>query len=603
MANKFVRNLIFTSGSSTARMSYFLKMMYEFIGFCIWGGASTGTPGFGALAGSTTIAVASNGVSLPTGTINVASTAAAPNSGTIFVHTSTGTHAVTYTGKTGSSFTGCTGGNGTMSTGNVINTLASTTVPANTLGCTTIIAAGSNGVSLPAGTINVISTATFPASGTIYVYTNQGTQTVTYTGVTSTSFTGCSGGIGTMSTGNNVTSNSLMTLGSDGYTNATTEFRMDGYHDFYASGIPFTSNMVGKQLVMWKPGSNSSEDSIYNIIAFKNPSNIVINVNNGGTPSIAADGYRPSLTTRSSINYRVIDVGVAGAATGIADGNFIIFQVDPTGVNTGQAVAQLQLIIAAGPSGTNQQLNYNMSPNGSWTGTAFGIDASGVRTPNTSSAGATYQNQNLVSNGTMTTTLIGDKDFLIIYGKDSAHGSSAGFVNHWEIPERLYTQTQDPNPFTVLINGYNATPASTQAFNSTATNHSYGGGFVMRCNDGVYRLHRTAVRTLSGDGNPGGFSGGSATSVRQPGNTLTDIRIGANFRTGALVNSNGILCLPGVVGQYSLSRARLRRITFANSFMVLFTRFGSPVQDWLLVTQGVAIPWDKTVLPLTIFPF
>jgi hypothetical protein len=67
----------------------------------------------------------------------------------------------------------------------------------------TTIAAGSNGVSLPQATLNVASTAGFPSSGTLHVFTTSW-QTVTYTGVTGTSFTGCSGGTGVMSTGNNV---------------------------------------------------------------------------------------------------------------------------------------------------------------------------------------------------------------------------------------------------------------------------------------------------------------------------------------------------------------------------------------------------------------
>lgn len=596
MAHKFVRNLVFTSGSTTARMSYFLKTMYEFWGFCVYGGSSPGTPGFGAFAGSTTIAAGSNGASLPQATINVVTTAAAPNSGTIFVHTSTGAHAVTYTGKTATSFTGCSGGTGTMSTGNVVNSFAATNVPGNTIGCATIIASGSNGVSLPQTTINVVSTTTFPTSGTIYVYTNQGTQTVTYTGITTTSFTGCTGGAGTMSTGNNVTSNSLLTLGTDGYTNATTIYRLDGYTDFYATNIQFTSNMVGKQLVMWKPGSNSSEDGIYNIIAFKDPNNIVINVNNGGTPSGAVDGYRPSVTTRSSINYRVIDIGVAGAATGIADGSHMIFQIDPTGVNTGQATAQLQLIVAS----TNQQLNYNISPNGSWTGTAFGIDASGTRTPNLAAGGSSQQLQNTTSAGTMTTTMIGDKDFMVGYGRDSNHGNSTGFHWHWEIPERLYTQAQDPNPFAVQINGYQN--AANPQFSSVATTYGYGGGFVMRGNDGVYRNWRTTVKALIGDGDSDRMFGIFNTFSRPPGNTLSDFRAGANQWTGTLVNSSGFLTLPGVAGQYSLVRARLRKVRFANSFMKTFTRF-SANSDWMLLTQGIAVPWDKTVMPLTLFPF
>ncbi len=79
---------------------------------------------------------------------------------------------------------------------------------------TTSIAAGSNNVSLPASTINVASTEGFhpgiqddpnisiPAIG---VQTSPTTfTTVTYTGTTATSFTGCSGGTGTMVTGNQV---------------------------------------------------------------------------------------------------------------------------------------------------------------------------------------------------------------------------------------------------------------------------------------------------------------------------------------------------------------------------------------------------------------
>ncbi|MDB4278137.1 hypothetical protein N9917_00905, partial [Deltaproteobacteria bacterium] len=65
----------------------------------------------------------------------------------------------------------------------------------------TAIAAGSNGASLPQATINVGDTTGFPASGTVYVLTDGGLQTVTYTGTTATTFTGCSGGSGVMSTG------------------------------------------------------------------------------------------------------------------------------------------------------------------------------------------------------------------------------------------------------------------------------------------------------------------------------------------------------------------------------------------------------------------
>lgn len=76
----------------------------------------------------TTIAVGSNGVSLPQATINVASTAANastgtvafPSSGTLYITTAAGVQTVTYTGVTGTTFTGCSGGTGAMSTGGLV---------------------------------------------------------------------------------------------------------------------------------------------------------------------------------------------------------------------------------------------------------------------------------------------------------------------------------------------------------------------------------------------------------------------------------------------------------------------------------------------------
>ncbi len=136
----------------------------------------------------TAIAAASNGQTLPQATINVASTTGFPASGLIWVTTDAGFQMVKYSGTTATTFTNCTGGTGTMSSG-----------------VSTTIAVGSNGIALPTGTINVASTAGFTTSGTIYVITTTGVQTVTYTGLNAgTQFTGCTGGTGTMNTGNGV---------------------------------------------------------------------------------------------------------------------------------------------------------------------------------------------------------------------------------------------------------------------------------------------------------------------------------------------------------------------------------------------------------------
>lgn len=82
----------------------------------------------------------------------------------------------------------------------------------------------------------------------------------------------------------------VLASGNDGYT-ITTElsgngFRYDGYTIFTATGsTPFTPNMVGKLFTMWVPNSGSSEDSVYRIIGYISSTQIVININNGGTPS------------------------------------------------------------------------------------------------------------------------------------------------------------------------------------------------------------------------------------------------------------------------------------------------------------------------------
>lgn len=65
----------------------------------------------------------------------------------------------------------------------------------------TTIASGSNGASLPQATIFVSTTAGFASSGIVFVQTGQGFQRVSYSGKTSTTLTGCSGGGGVMSTG------------------------------------------------------------------------------------------------------------------------------------------------------------------------------------------------------------------------------------------------------------------------------------------------------------------------------------------------------------------------------------------------------------------
>jgi hypothetical protein len=71
----------------------------------------------------------------------------------------------------------------------------------------------SAGQTLPVSSLTVAATSAFPSSGTLSVTTGAGVQTVTYTNKTSTTFTGCSGGVGTTAASAPVfLGNSLITL-------------------------------------------------------------------------------------------------------------------------------------------------------------------------------------------------------------------------------------------------------------------------------------------------------------------------------------------------------------------------------------------------------
>jgi hypothetical protein len=128
------------------------------------------------LGGATFVTV---NVTLPQTTINVSSTSGFPSSGTILVVSSNGTQTVTYTSTNGTQFLGCTGGTGAITGASTVNSL----------------------VTLPQTTLLVNSTTGFPSSGTLLVISSTGRQFITYTGTTATSFTGCSGGTGTVTGG------------------------------------------------------------------------------------------------------------------------------------------------------------------------------------------------------------------------------------------------------------------------------------------------------------------------------------------------------------------------------------------------------------------
>ena len=212
---------------------------------------TSGAISVGNVVAATTIAAGSNGATLPQATINVASTTGFPAAGAFYVDTATnGRQLITYTSVVSATqFGGCSGGTGTLATNQVVsfaglaaisgsttqimtnqllardlsgyslhimsgpNSGSTIAISSNTFFTgTTTIAAGSNGAALPQATINVATTAGFPQSGQILIRISGADQIISYTGITATSFTGCSGGTGTLATGQAVQFASVITV-------------------------------------------------------------------------------------------------------------------------------------------------------------------------------------------------------------------------------------------------------------------------------------------------------------------------------------------------------------------------------------------------------
>ena len=114
----------------------------------------------------------------------------------------------------------------------------------------TTVAAGSDGVTLPHSTINVASTAGFSSTGKLLLQSTDGLETITYTGTTGTSFTGCAGGTGTIHTGN------------DGYQGGSgTTIYFTPY--YYYADNSWTGTTGGGITTQFLAGSNEGTYSAY----------------------------------------------------------------------------------------------------------------------------------------------------------------------------------------------------------------------------------------------------------------------------------------------------------------------------------------------------
>lgn len=353
----------------------------------------------------------------------------------------------------------------------------------------------------------------------------------------------------------------VLATGSDGVTTADSS-------SFTSAAAPFTSAMVGAHLVVWSPGSGSSEDSVYRITNFVSSTEVIVDVTSGGSPHPSTLNLR--LTSRTGLRFRVVDLKTVSTLAWTT-GHYVVIQFDGPSVNAGQANGQVQFIIETSTS----RVNMYMSRGGTWTGAAF-TDSSTV-------IGAVNWFNSSSTNAINWFTMIADAASLLflVSGGSITTGLSTGF--HFEIPTRIYTLAQDPNPITGM------SWALTNP-NSTSTTSDYGKGFRMVSQDTTTYQYSCLTRSSRGNGN----TSTTADLQKTIGQNMTDPAQGQNRYSGDLLVSPVQLALVGVSGQFQFARCQLRRVLFyANAVGANEDRRLGTTGDWITIRNGIAWPWDN----------
>jgi len=360
----------------------------------------------------------------------------------------------------------------------------------------------------------------------------------------------------------------VLNTGNDGVTH-------DLGINFESLSASFTPSLIGKHITIWSHTDvNSTDNSIYKIINVPSSTQLMLSPFSGGTPDISS--LKNNLTSRSALNYRVIDL-VAASQLAVASGNYFVGTLSGAStINTGQASSQFQILLR-GTSTPFGQFGIVGSPAGTWTGSAFTGTTVTERTPTTTNFTGTTAGLN----GNI--TLIADKDFFIGHIR-STNTNATGLYFYVIVPQRLYSQAQDTNPLTIMVGGNNLL--------STVATDSHSTSFAMAGFDGTTRTCQLMTKNFVGDGVTG--------TTWTIGPNLSSL-LATQSRAGKVLYSDAILSTVSTLGQYSLARARLRPISFTSNIFPSFHLIGDN-GEFIHVGNGVLWPWDGAVLPYSLLP-
>lgn len=380
----------------------------------------------------------------------------------------------------------------------------------------------------------------------------------------------------------------LLAQGRDGSTTFGTDVFGSQSTNFLSVN---SGSLIGRYLVTWVPGQSSTDDSVYLIKSVEDANHLRVDIHTGGTRRV---GNHPVFWDRNNISFRVVDILATTNLTGWGEGHSMVlsFVAAPT-VNAGQAVPQVRFFHHTQSNGSEGNVGLVVSPSGSWSASGTFSDAATEVTGTWFNAPAGGG----ASNGLCTYTLIGAGDFLIAEARGPAvqgvsYSNGAGF--HIEVPQRLYSKQVDPNPIAWAM-WTNAAPSQVAA--------TYYNGLNMVGIDGVARPWTTLVRSPMGTQVQPLYTGSPYGTGQWQQFTIPDLKFGLiNFDQydQRYVTTDGLMSLQ-LPGQFSMRRARLRRVRFTANNLQRGARIGDPVTEpagWTCVSNGVLWPWDNSILPL-----
>jgi len=641
MARKYLRGLMYTTGTNGRDVPIFMKLCYEFWGYCVNGTnpvlnvtaatqaspitITTSTPhnlttnqivGVYGVEGNTNANGGWSVVVVNSTQFNLSgSVGNAPytNGGRVFIP---GGMPISPTSGPTGFFEGAsvvaTGTDGvTSSIGNTLT--AASSVPFNSTmtgkhvvvwlaGASTGVSQASFGQILPQTSINVASTIGFPASGTLFIESSNGVQNVSYSGIVNTTIAPASNGqILPQATINVVSTTGFPSSGTINVTTSSNVLQVVSYTGTTGTtftgctggtGTMSTGGAITGQIFTGCSGGTgtlglnasvsvnqpSTDDSIYRIQSVNSNSQVTIVPFSGGTTDIST--LKNNLSARAALSYRVIDV-TAASQLSVANGNYFIGTMrGAANINSGQLPSQFQFFLR-GSANAFGLFGVVGSPNGSWNGSAF--SGSGSNATMTERTNGTGSITGTTSNANGFVSIIADTDFFFGHVKSPTNSSSSLYFMV-TTPLRLYTQAQDPNMLAILVGG--------NALNNTNGTDSFCNAFGMVGFDGITRSHTLLAKNLLGD------TGNTTLGLAYTVSGALDRIIGYSGGTGSVMTADLLMASTSSVNQFCLARARIRPFVFTFGALPSYYLLGNS-GEFIHLVNGICMPWDGSILPYT----